>query len=229
MSYQKLEVKFDTYNRSLSLIVLDLVYTSNSIYKYVLSKKTKLNTYLICVGQSPAYYALSMMNQSIYDEKLVKIIILPYSSSMNPTLDQADIYNNYLKQNNIQFTNEDEIFFMDQIQHGDTITNFLSIFLRNKTLSNYFLITLNFAYPLTNLDYCGTRVIKQFSSESLPRLSDSFPRIVQHYRPDMFKNKPMKVGFIDLDTNPYVSMIIECSQIYPKVNSEWYKLNNVIS
>jgi len=204
-------MSYDTYNTKLTYIIKDLVCVSDNIYKYVLSKKTKKNTYIISVGQSPAYYALSMMHNSNYNENLVKIIVLPYSSNLLASNQEEQMYNKYLRDNNLFFTSDDEIYFLDQIQRGTVITNFLNIIKKRNIIPNRYIITLNYNTEITKLVYSDTHVVKQFSSMSLPILSDEFPRIVQDYSPDMFLTEPMKVGFIDLETNPFVPIIIKSS------------------
>ena len=208
-------MSYDTYNMKLTYIIKDLVSVSDNIYEYVLSKKTKKNTYIISVGQSPAYYALSMMHNPNYNENLVKIIVLPYSSNLLASNQEEQMYNKYLRDNNLFFTSDDEIYFLDQIQRGTVITNFLNIIKNRNIIPNRYLITLNYDTEITKLVYSETPVVKQFSSMSLPILSDEFPRIVQDYSPDMFLTEPMKVGFIDLETNPYVPIIIKCSKMFP--------------
>ena len=39
----------------------------------------------------------------------------------------------------------------------------------------------------------------------------------------------MNINFININTNPFVQMIIDCSRIFPNIDSEWYTLNNSIS
>ena len=118
---RKLIVNFDTFGYTLTDMIKELITISNTIYNYVLSKKTKKITYLICIGQTPSYYALSMLNQSCYDKNKVMIIVLPYSSQINPTNDEELLYIMQLKEKGLQFNSDDEYYFLDQAQDGITI------------------------------------------------------------------------------------------------------------
>ena len=221
-------VNFDTYGYTLTDMIKELVNVSNSIYNYILNNKSKKNTYLLCVGQSPGYYALSMMNLPQYDQSKVKIIVLPYSGSVNPTLNQQFIYNKQLIENGIYFDdNEDEVILLDQAQHGFVLTNFIKTFTHFSSNHANYIILLNNGYQFSGKYIHKLPIQKHFSSSNLPRFSDNFPRIVQHYRPDIFETTPMIIGFINIDTNPFVAMIIECSKIFPN-ESIWYSLNHFI-
>jgi len=213
-----------TVDITLTGTIKELLNVSNSIYNYVLSQKSKPITYLICVGQSPAYYALAMMNLPSYDKQNVQIIVLPYSSQINPTNDQELSYIKQLKDNGLNFNMDDEYYFLDQAQSGITFKHFLFMFKRASMSRNNYLLLLNsggFRYESNYIS--GINIKEHFISPNLPRFSDTFPRIVMHYKPDMFEIKPMIIGFINMD-NPLVKMIIDCAKIYP--SKDWYKLTD---
>jgi hypothetical protein len=228
-------INFRTYGITLTDMIKELVTVSNDIYNFALSIKSKPKTYLICVGQSPGYYALSMMNLLQYNEENVKIIILPYSTQIKPSLEQFEAYDKQLKKNRINFTKEDQLIFLDQVQHGIVISNFFyTIFSwSNELYKASSIILLNsgrkFEGKIRPGPFPEIPIINHFSSNNLGRFSDSFPRIVQYYSPKNFETESMNINFINIDTNPFVQMIIDCSIIFPNIDSEWYRLNNSIS
>lgn len=224
---RKIKIHFDTYGSTLTGMIKELVYVSNNIYNFTLSKKSKPNTYLVCVGQSPGYYALSMMNLPQYNESLVKIIILPYSTQIIPTPEQEIKYMERLSENGINFTMDDQIILLDQAQYGHVIGNFIYI-LQNRIKSPDSIILLNSGIQFPESNIKGIPIINHFTSSNLAIFSDSFPRIVQQYSPKMFTLNPMTTTFINIDTNPYVQMIIDCSRIYPNMDNDWYRLNDFI-
>jgi len=232
-------VDFKTYGYTLTNMIKDLISVSNSIYNYVLGRKSEKNTYLICVGQTPGYYALSMMNLPQYDKTKVQIIVLPYSSQINPTNEQELEYIRQLDATGIKFNSygdgysdiNNEFYFLDQAQEGITIGRFLRIFIRaSNSQKNYLLLLNSGGFTFGSRYISGVPVINNFTSQNLARFSDCVPRIVQRYTPTMFENTQMIIGFINIDpiTNPIVEMIIDCSKQYPSIDTDWYRLNDFI-
>jgi hypothetical protein len=132
-----------------------------------------------------------------------------------------------LSVNGVNFTKDDQIILLDQAQHGHVIGNFIHI-LQNRIRSPDSIILLNSGSQFPESNIKDIPIIRHFTSPNLACFSDSFPRIVQQYRPDMFILNPMTPIFINIDTNPYVQMIIDSSRIYPIMDNHWYRLNDFL-
>ena len=74
----------------------EVIKISTEIYRFLLllaeSKKETIS--LACVGQSPAYFALAILNLKLYRPEIVEIVVLPYSKkgAAGNISKESDIY-----------------------------------------------------------------------------------------------------------------------------------------
>lgn len=225
MPCHTLQVPFNLYNQTLGELVKELVITAFNIYSFLLSESVVCGPIsLVCPGQSPAYFALAMMNLCVYKPNLVEIQVLPHSKggSTVSSLEEKRDYGKQLLGREIAF--RDNIYILDTVHSGAGITAFENT-LRYNNVGKYIrLISINHpsSPPFIN-------VYKSFSAVCVPRVSDSFPRIVQHYLPHKFSKEEMQNRFINMEGNEYAEMIEDIASIYKKIDIEktdWYRLNS---
>ena len=90
-------------HQTLGDCIKELIDSSYTIYNDILTKNIPIT--IICGGQSPSYYCLSMMNLPIYNPDLVDIVILPHSKGgvlSSDKYSENELYSQRLKENNIK-------------------------------------------------------------------------------------------------------------------------------
>ena len=216
-----------TTYQTLSDAIKELIEASYDIYSKLLSKNKKIT--IVCGGQSPAYYCLAMMHLKIFNPENVNIVILPHSKGGQPSMDQLSENKNYcerLKEKGIKLHND--VVIIDGVHSGTGILALESSLKYCFKNINVYKIALNSQEGIAKI-YVNEEIILP----SEPKFSDTFPRIVTSYYPINFKDKSKFITtFINLETNPIAEIIIDLARIYPEQkveNSQWYKLNNIIT
>jgi len=224
MPCHKIDVKFPLFNQSLGDLGKELITVAYEIYKFLLEESDSVGSItLVCPGQSPAYFALAMKYFSIYDIKRVEIVILPHSKcgSTVCSLEERKTYGFLLKQTGIIF--RDNIYILDTVHTGAGVRS-LEMSLRYNNMGKVIrFLAIN--YPSVDP---GIAVYRRFKAYCVPRLSDSFPRIVQYFNPSTLSKGPFFDCFINLQNNEYVDMVRDLAISYEKGSLEetgWFKLN----
>lgn len=183
----------------------DIVSVAKDIYTFVtniyLMKKTPIS--LICVGQSPAYFALAMRHIREYRAEAVEVLVLPYSKhgvAGNITLEHK-LYKQRLSEAGVHLRND--VFVLDYIVSGNGILSF------KKTLALCF-PEAKISLISINADNCCHKVpvYKQFTMRNLKYLLDNSDRIVQHYSPYGFAKEQIICEFINLHNNVLATSIV---------------------
>ena len=225
MTPHLIKVPFDLYNQTLGTCIKELVETSYNIYKFVLNEsKIRGPVSLVCGGQSPAYFALSMINLQIYNSDAVEVIVLPHSKNGS----KGDCYAENREYNkrliswkiNVRKT----VYILDTVHTGIGINSLESALYYSFPHSIIKKIALNHPDSPPMMP-----VVRSFKAYCVPRLSDSFPRIVSLCPPSKFSSEEITNGFINLKNNPYAEMIVDVSYNYsmlPIEDTEWFKLND---
>jgi hypothetical protein len=201
--------------------VTELVQGSYQIYNYLLSKGTQIT--LICGGQSPAYFCLSMMHLQCYDPTLVEIIILPHSKggqiSENDERDNQ-LYCERLCENEIVLRNN--VTILDGVHNGVGILALESVLKSYDSNITIEKIAINYRHGISNIT-----VDKEFYFKCVPKFSDVYLRLVNSYHPRDFHDSSKFVTSFNIEENGLAHMIIGVSKDYPNhVNNEWFKLNH---
>jgi hypothetical protein len=191
---------------TLESVAEEVIKVSNEIYRFVLllaeSKKQYIS--LVCAGQSPAYFALAIMNLKIYRPEIVEIVVLPYSKkgAAGNISKESDIYKLRLDEVGVHL--RPRIIILDYILSG------VGILSLKKTLEN--------CYPdssigLISINQSGCThsipVYKQFTTSCMSFLLYRQERIVQHYTPLSFLEEKLHIGFINLETDMLASLVLE--------------------
>lgn len=220
----RINVPFELYDQSLGELVKELVIVAADIYEKLL-RESIINgpISLVCGGQSPAYFALAMFNLKIYNKALVSIVILPHSKggTFRQAPDEISDYCLKLKESGLNL--HQIVYILDTVHSGAGIISLENCLYHYKPSSSYRKISINHpsAPPCINVKY-------KYTAKAVPRLSDSFPRIVNRYHPFEYKTVDFKDHFINLEQNEYATMIIEMASLYGSkdlADTEWFKLN----
>ena len=219
-----------TNDQTISECVKELIEESFNLYNYLLSqyKTTNKKITIICGGQSPSYYCLSMMNFKIYDPDSVNIIILPHSKHGKKTLDmdkdeENAKYCKILKEKQIELN--PSVVIIDGVHSGVGI-----LALESALLSCYNDIDIKKIAINSGPGVSRIKVDIEIYLKSEPVFSDTFPRLVNSYYPSDFNSSNKFITEFNLKNNPIAEMIISISKNYPKIpveDTEWYKLNNI--
>jgi hypothetical protein len=225
MTSHQIKVNFNLYEQTLGSCIKELIETASSIYK-VVKKAAETNgpISLVCGGQSPAYFALSMLNLPIYDPEKVDIIVLPHSKGghKGDCSKEARDYRERIINGGIKLRKT--VYILDTVHSGVGINSLESVLAFSYPSTQFRKISINHpsSPPQIPVDI-------RFKAACVPRLSDSFPRIVMSCQPHLFNSRDITNGFVNLENNPYATMIKEMSSVYNKINieeMEWFKLNN---
>jgi hypothetical protein len=171
-----------------------------------------------------------MMNFTIYNPDLVNILILPHSKggvkSTNQYIENQK-YCERLREKDIRL--RDNIIIIDGVHTG------VGILALESALKNCFpyiksikKIALNAVEGISQIP-----VDIEYILPCEPKFSDTFPRLVQSFRPEFFNDSSKFITeFINLETNPIAQMIMDISKEYPLKpieESEWFIINNIIT
>jgi hypothetical protein len=225
MTPHLIKAPFDLYHQTLGTCIKELVETSYSIYMFVLNESKRRGPIsLVCGGQSPAYFALSMINFHLYNRDAVEIIVIPHSKNgLKGDIHTENIeYKKKLVSWNINLRKN--VFILDTIHTGIGINSLASALYYSFPYIVLNKIALN--YPESHPEM---PVIRVFEAYCVPRVSDSFPRIVPRCPPSLFSSEEINDGFIDIENNPYAEMIVDISYKYntiPIEDTQWFKLND---
>ena len=193
--------------------VNELIQVSHRIYHYLLMKPYP--TSLICGGQSPAYYCLTMMHLPIYNPKKVEIVILPHSKFSQKTTDPDEIqlenylYSQRLRENNIQVRRQ--VTILDGVHSGTGILalqDILQYHFKDLTVEK---IAINSAKGIAKI-----RVDWEIEAPSEPKFSDVFPRLITSYYPREFNDPSKFNNQFQLEGNPLAIMVMEIAKVYHK-------------
>ena len=224
---RKLDIKFGIVtHQTIADCIKELIEAAYKLYKMLLDTKKQIT--IVCGGQSPSYYCLSMMNFKIYNPDLVDIIILPHSKGGQKSNNQ-DIENiKYCRR-----LQKKEIILRQNVVIIDGVHSGVGILALESALK--------YCYPYINITKIAINSQKGISSIPVnmeiflpcePKFSDTFPRLVTSYHPKDFNNNNKFITKFKLDDNPIAEMIIDISKNYPDISveeTEWYKLNNEVN
>lgn len=207
--------------------VKELVESSFEMYNYILNYFLNPVT-IICGGQSPSYYCLSMMNSQIYNSKKAEILILPHSKGGESSQDQLEeniLYCERLREKKILL--RENVVIIDGVHTGTGILSLESSLKYCFPYIQVYKIAINSQEGIAKIP-----VDKEYILPCEPKFSDTFPRLVISYKPSDFKNPSKFINKFYLKDNPVAEMIIELSKEYPdkKIeDSDWYKKNNILT
>ena len=207
----------------------ELIDVSYEIYNDLL--ETKQPTTIVCGGQSPSYYCLSMMNFPIYNPDLVDIVVLPHSkggvvTEKSKQDEETRMYCDRLKQKDINLS-KNNIVIIDGVHSGTGILALQDALLFCFPDINITKIAIN---AVTGV--CQIKVDKEYILPCEPKFSDVFPRLVNSYHPRNFDNIELFQTELNTEGNPVAEMIIDISSTYPDIRvsaSEWYEFNNIVT
>ena len=165
-----------------------------------------------------------MLNLPIYDPEKVDIIVLPHSKGghKGDCSKEARDYRERIINGGIKLRKT--VYILDTVHSGVGINSLESVLAFSYPSTQFRKISINHpsSPPQIPVDI-------RFKAACVPRLSDSFPRIVMSCQPHLFNSRDITNGFVNLENNPYATMIKEMSSVYNKINieeMEWFKLNN---
>jgi hypothetical protein len=220
-----IELGINTH-QTLGNCIKELIDSSYTIYNDILTKN--ISTTIICGGQSPSYYCLSMMNLPIYNPDLVNIVILPHSKGgvlSSDKYSENELYSQRLKENNIKIRKT--AIIIDGVHSG---TGILAL---ESALKHCFENITIYKYAINSSKYISKiKVDKEYIIVSEPLFSDTFPRLINSYYPKDFEDNSKFITKFNIFKNPIAECIIDISKQYPKVqveNTQWFILNNEIT
>lgn len=191
---------------TLEKVADEVVKSAGEIYDFLLFLATakRCSISLVCAGQSPAYFALAMLNLKLYRPEIVEIVVLPYSKkgAAGNISKESDIYK--LRLDEVGVYLRAHVIILDYILSG------VGILSLKKTLEN--------CYPdssigLISINQTGCThsipVYKQFTTSCMSFLLYRQERIVQHYLPSSFLEEKIQVGFINLETDELAALVLE--------------------
>ena len=225
---KKINIDFGivTY-QTLGDCVKELIEASFDMYNYILNYFFSPVT-IICGGQSPSYYCLSMMNSKIYNPEKAEILILPHSKGGEKSEDQLKenmLYCERLKEKNILLRKN--VVIIDGVHSGTGILSLESSLKYCFPYIQVYKIAIN-----AQEDIAKIPVDKEYILPCEPKFSDIFPRLVISYKPSDFKDPSKFINKFNLKNNPVAEMIIDLSKIYPEIkieDTDWYKKNNILT
>jgi len=221
----RITVPFELYDQTLGELVKELIIVAAAIYDQLLRESFVSGPItLVCGGQSPAYFALAMFNLHFYNDSHVSIVILPHSKggTIRQTATEISDYCLKLKESGLRL--RPTVYILDSVHSGAGINSLENCLWNFQPSSSYRKISINHPSAPPTI-----RVFNQYTAKCVPRVSDSFPRIVHHYHPFEYKTVDFKDHFINLEKNEYADMIVEMASIYglkPLDESLWFKLNS---
>jgi len=210
MTLPNFDVPFNLCEQSLTTLVEELIEVSHNIYTFLLKEALCSEPIsLVCGGQSPAYFALAILNLPIYNPKLVEVVVLPHSKGgqKGNLFNDIKAYLLQLKECNIILRNT--VYILDTVHSGVGITSLEKMLMLSSPQSKFKMLSLN--HPSSPP---GIPVYKAFKALCVTRLSDIFPRIVQHYLPSEFHKTPMLPYLINLENNRYADFIKTSASVY---------------
>ena len=225
---KKINIDFGVVtHQTLGDCVKELVESSFDIYNYILNYFFYPVT-IICGGQSPSYYCLSMMNSKIYNPEKAEILILPHSKGGEKSEDQLKenmLYCERLKEKNILLRKN--VVIIDGVHSGTGILSLESSLKYCFPYINVYKIAINSQKGIVKIP-----VDIEYILPCEPKFSDTFPRLVVSYKPSDFKDPSKFINKFNLKNNPVAEMIIDLSKMYPEKKIEetdWYKKNNILT
>ena len=217
----RIKVDFELYDQSLGVLVKELIKVASTIYNQLLLETNRIGPIsLVCGGQSPAYFALAMYNLSSYNDERVSIVILPHSKGGDKKYNPSEISDYCSKLKAIGLQLRPVVYILDTVHSGVGIQALENCLYHFQPSSSYRKISINHPSAPPSI-----RVFYQYTAKAVPRLSDSFPRIVHRYHPFEYNTVLFKDHFINLEKNEYAAMIIEMASLENMEESEWFKLN----
>jgi len=191
---------------TLESVADEVVKSAGEIYDFLLflAKAKRCSISLVCAGQSPAYFALAILNLKTYRSEIVEVVVLPYSKkgAAGQVTKESDIYKLRLDEAGVKLRGV--VILFDYILSGVGILSMKK--------------TLEICYPdsligLISINQTGCThsvpVYKQFTTPSMSFLLYRQERIVQYYLPHSFSEEKMQVGFINLETDELAALVLE--------------------
>ncbi len=232
--YEGLEI------RSISRCVKELIEFSYFLYNKILLKSHEQTPpsqiSIVCGGQSPAYYALSMLNLSIYNPELVNVVIIPHSTGGGEwersvqTEAQTMKYCERLREKGV--TVYPKVYILDLVESG------LGVKSLKKALQRCFGLVKENIKILAVKAYqngppritVGNGLENTYDQYCFAFFRQMFKRIVPTYKPEQFNRQNLPIPNLEAvyAENPLARMIRDCSRVYPYVPIEetpWYRLN----
>lgn len=225
---KKINIDFGiiTY-QTLGDCVKELVESSFEIYNHIINYFS-IPVTIICGGQSPAYYCLSMLYSKIYNPEKAEILILPHSKGGKKSEDQLKenmLYCERLKEKNILL--RENVVIIDGVHSGTGILSLESSLKYCFPYINVYKIAINSQKGISKIP-----VDIEYILPCEPKFSDTFPRLVISYKPSDFRDPSNFINVFNIKDNPIADMIIDLSVSYPDIKiekSEWYKKNNILT
>ena len=191
--------------------VKELVEGGYEIYNYLLKKGVEIT--LICGGQSPSYYCLSMMNLPIYDPRRVEIIIIPHSKGGQLSVDQAEenrLYCERLREKGIVLRRN--VTILDGVHSGVGILALESALKACYPEIIVEKIAINVGPGISQIP-----VNKEYYFKCEAKFSDIYSRLVNSYHPRDFNDSSKFITEFNISTNALAHMIISVSRDYPNI------------
>ncbi len=228
--------------------IKDLIEKSYEIYTSLLASATESRekTTIVCGGQSPSYYCLSMMQFKCLDPEIVNIVILPhsmggvhydeedYSDEGSQQMHDMFDYRRLLRKKNVILN--PNVVIIDSVHSGAGIKALEYIIRNSFSTKSITKIAINSSEGVMDE---SMHVDHEHIVHCQAKFSDTFPRIITsfhryEFKPE-FESKPefekFITHFINLD-NPIAQMIIDIARTYPETpveDTRWFKLNNIIT
>lgn len=183
----------------------EIVRSAGEIYQFLLylAEAKRCSISLVCAGQSPAYFALAILNLKTYRAEVVEVVVLPYSKkgTVGNIIKESEIYKQRLDEAGIKLRGF--VILFDYILSG------VGIISLKKTLE---ICYPDSAFGLISINQTGCThsvpVYKQFATSCMSFLLYRQERIVQHYSPLSFLEEEIKVGFINLETDLLATLVL---------------------
>ena len=191
---------------TLDNVAEEVIRSAGEIYDFLLflAKAKRCNISLVCAGQSPAYFALAILNLKIYRPEIVEVVVLPYSKkgAVGNINKECDLYKLRLDEAGVKLRGF--VILFDYILSG------VGIISLKKTLEICFPDSL---IGLISINQTGCThsvpVYKQFTTSCMSFLLYRQERIVQQYMPSSFLEERMNTGFINLETDMLAKIVLE--------------------
>ncbi len=226
--------------RSIAGCVKELIQFSyffyNSLLKSSQSKTPPTQISIVCGGQSPAYYALSMMNLPIYNPELVNVVIIPHSTGGGERLrsEQTDAHNmrycERLREKGVRIY--PYVFILDLVESGRGVLSLKRAIQRCFELDIRKMKIYAIKADQNKAPRIGASngLVRTYDQYCFAFFRQMFRRIVPTYKPEQFNRQNLPIPNLDevYAENPLARMIRDCSRVYPYVPIEetpWYRLN----
>jgi len=184
----------------------EVVKSAGEIYDFLLflANAKRCSISLVCAGQSPAYFALAILNLKTYRPEIVEVVVLPYSKkgAAGHVTKESDIYKLRLEEAGVKL--REFVILFDYILSGVGILSMKK--------------TLEICYPdsaigLISINQTGCThsipVYKQFTTPCMSFLLYREERIVQYYSPFNVLEEKMQAGFINLEYDALATLVLE--------------------